>query len=112
MAQMKEQNKTPAKELNETDNQPIRGRVQNTGDQDAQKTHWVQQQHKKDLGRNEGYAKWIKKNPQETNSEGKEARILINDLEHKEEINMQLEQNEETRIQKNKTKQNESLRRL
>ena len=26
--------------------------------------------------------------------------IQINDLEHKEEINMQLEQNEETRIQK------------
>ena len=28
----------------------------------------------------------IKKNPQEANSEGKEARIQINDLEHKEEI--------------------------
>ena len=42
----------------------------------------------------------IKKNPQETNSEGKEARIQINDLEHKEEINIQPEQNEETRIQK------------
>ena len=43
----------------------------------------------------------IKKNPQGTNSEGKEARIQINDLEHKEEINIQSEQNEETRIQKN-----------
>ena len=50
----------------------------------------------------------IKKNPQETNSEGKEARIQINDLEHKEEINIQPEQNEETRIQKNE----ERLRRL
>ena len=40
----------------------------------------------------------IKKNPQGTNNEGKEARIQINDLEHKEEINIQLEQNEETRI--------------
>ena len=29
------------------DNQPIRCRVQNTGDQDAQGTHWVFQQHKK-----------------------------------------------------------------
>ena len=39
----------------------------------------------------------IKKNPQKTNSEGKEAWIQINDLEHKEEINIQPEQNEETR---------------
>ena len=43
----------------------------------------------------------IKKNLQETNSEGKEARIQINDLEHREEINIQPEQKEETRIQKN-----------
>ena len=43
----------------------------------------------------------IKKNPQGTNSEGKEAGVQINDLEHKEEINSQPEQNEETRIQKN-----------
>ena len=44
----------------------------------------------------------IKKNPQGTNSEGKETRVQINDLDHKEEINVQPEQNEETRIQKNK----------
>ena len=43
----------------------------------------------------------IKKNLQGTNSEGKEARIQINDLEHKEEINIQPEQKEETKIQKN-----------
>ena len=43
-----------------------------------------------------------KKNPQETNSEGNEARIQINNLEHKEEINIQPEQKEETRIPKNK----------
>ena len=42
----------------------------------------------------------IKKNLQGTNSEGKEAGIQINDLGHKEEINIQPEQNEETRIQK------------
>ena len=42
----------------------------------------------------------IKKNIQETNSEGKENRTQINDLELKEEINIQPEQNEETRIQK------------
>ena len=41
------------------------------------------------------------KNIQGTNSEGKETGIQINDLEQKEEINIQPEQNEETRIQKN-----------
>ena len=34
------------------------------------------------------------------NSEGKENRTQINNLEQKEEINIQPEQNEETRIQK------------
>ena len=43
----------------------------------------------------------IKKNRQGTNSEGKEKRTQINDLEQKEEINIQSAQNEETRIQKN-----------
>ena len=43
----------------------------------------------------------IKENVQGTNSEGKETRTQINDLEQKEEINIQAEQNEETRIQKN-----------
>ena len=36
-----------------------------------------------------------------TNSEGKETGTHINDLEQKEEINIQPEQNEEPRIQKN-----------
>ena len=43
----------------------------------------------------------IKKNIQGTNSEGKETGTQINNLEQKEEINIQSEQNEETRIQKN-----------
>ena len=42
----------------------------------------------------------IKKNIQETNSEGKEMRTQISGLEQKEEINAQAEHNEETRIQK------------
>ena len=42
----------------------------------------------------------IKKNVQGTNSEGKETGIQLNDLDQKEEINIQPEQNEETRIQK------------
>ena len=43
----------------------------------------------------------IKQNKHGTNREGKETRVQINDLEQKEEINIHLEQNEETRIQKN-----------
>ena len=40
------------------------------------------------------------KNEQGSNSEGKETRTQINGLDQKEEINIQPEQNEETRIQK------------
>ena len=48
----------------------------------------------------EGYKSPIKENVQGTNSDGKETGTQINCLE-KEEINIQPEQNEETRIQKN-----------
>ena len=51
----------------------------------------------------------IKLNVQGTNSEGKETRTQIKDLEQKEEINIQPEQNEEMRIQK---KSEERLRNL
>ena len=51
----------------------------------------------------------IKENIQGTNSEGKETRTQINDLEQKEKISIQLEQNEDTRIQK---KNEERLRNL
>ena len=50
----------------------------------------------------------IKENAQGTNSDRKETGTQINGLEQKEEINIQPEQNEETRIQKNE----ESLRNL
>ena len=49
-----------------------------------------------------------KKNIQGANSDRKETRTQINNLVQKEEINIQPEQNEETRIQKNE----ESLRNL
>ena len=42
-----------------------------------------------------------KENIQETNNEGKEARIQINDLEQKKERNIHLEQKDETKIQRN-----------
>ena len=43
----------------------------------------------------------IKENVQGTNSDRKETGTQVNGLEQKEEINIQPEQNEETRIQKN-----------
>ena len=43
----------------------------------------------------------IKKNIQGTHSEGEKTGTQINDLEQKEEINIQPKQNEETRIRKN-----------
>ena len=48
----------------------------------------------------------IKENVQGTNSEGKKTRTQINSLDQKEEINIQSEQNEETRIQKNERLRN------
>ena len=50
----------------------------------------------------------IKKNVQGNNSEGKETRTQINDIDQKEEINIHPEQKEETRIQNNE----ETLRNL
>ena len=44
----------------------------------------------------------IKENVQGTNNDGKETGTQINGLEQKEEINIQPEHNEETRIQKKK----------
>ena len=46
---------------------------------------------------------------QGTNSDRKETRTQINNLEQKEEINIQPEHNEETRIQKKKTKMRRHL---
>ena len=43
----------------------------------------------------------IKQNNQGTNSDKKETRIQSNDLEQKEETNIQVDQNEKTRIQNN-----------
>ena len=48
----------------------------------------------------------IKENVQGTDSHRKEPRTQINDLEWREEINIQLEQNEEIRIQKNENLRN------
>ena len=94
---MKEQIKTPEKAKQQGDRQCIWCRVQKTGNQDAHRNGWVWSQNR---GKSELYAKW-NENIQGTNNEGKETGTQINDLEQKEEINIQPEQNEETTIQKN-----------
>ena len=66
-------------------------------------TEMVEYSHKIE-GKRKAMWSEIKKNIQGTNSEGKETRTQINDLEQKEEVNIQPEQNEETRIQKKKKK--------
>ena len=47
----------------------------------------------------------VKKNIQETNSEGKETGTQINHLEQEEEINIQPGQNEEARVQENEAEE-------
>ena len=82
--------------------QPIRCTVQNTGNQNAHRI--IEYCHKIE----EAMKSEIKENVQGTKSEGKETGTQINGVGHKEERNIQPEQNEETRIQKNE----ESLREL
>ena len=97
MAEKKEQNKTQDTELNKTE-------IANLSDVEFKtlvirmlrelseySTH-IREEMKVTLSE-------VKKNPQGINSEGKEAGIQINDLEPKEEINIQSEQKKkETRI--------------
>ena len=98
MAQIKEQNKTPEKELTKT-------QISNLSDAELKTLVINMLKELTEYGKN----MWaemkvtpseIKKNSPETNSEGKEARIQINNLEYKEEVNIEPEQKEETRIQK------------
>ena len=97
MAQMKEQIKTPEKELRDTE-------ITNLSDAEFKmlviRMFWDLTECSKHV-REEMTATLseIRKTPQGTNCEGKEAGIQINHWEHKEEINSQPEQNEETRIQ-------------
>ena len=109
MAQIKEQNKTPEKELNKTE-------VKNLSD--AEFTILVMRTLKEltEYGNNMKKTQEemkvtlseIKKNLHGTNSGGEEAKIQVNDLEHKKEINIQPEEKKETRLQKNK----DSIRRV
>ena len=99
MAKIKEQNKTPEKELKKME-------ISSLTDADfktlvirmlKELVEYSNIKEEMKFTLNE-----IKKNLQGTNSERKVTRIQISDLEHKGEIIIQLKQNKETRLQKNK----------
>ena len=98
MAQVKEQIKTPEKELcdEEIDNlsdAEFKTLVIRMLTEMTEYGHKIEEEVK-------AMQSEINKNIQGTKSEGRETGTQINDLEQKEEINIQPEQNEETRIQK------------
>ena len=99
MAEMKEQIKTPEKQLSddEIDNLPnaeFKTLVIRMLTEMFKYGHKIKKEMK--AMQNE-----IKENIQRIDSEGVETRTPIKDLEQKEEINIQREHNEEMRIQKN-----------
>ena len=96
---MKEQIKTQEKELSDEEIANLSGAEFKTL-VIRMLTEMVEYGHKIEV-KVEAMQSEIKENVQGTNSDGKETRTQINDLEQKEEINIQPEQNEETRIQKN-----------
>ena len=98
MAQMKEQIKTPEKELRDEE-------IDNLSDAEFKTMVIRMLTELIELGckmkeKMKAIQSEIKKNIQGNNSEGKETRTQVNDLEQKEEIKIQLKQNEESRIQK------------
>ena len=103
ISQMKEQNKTPEKELNEME-------ISNLSDAEfktlvirmLQELTGYFNSIKKTQAEMKVTLSEIKKNPQRTNSGEDEAENQINKLEHKEEKKIQSEQQQETRIQKSK----------
>ena len=98
MAQMKEQSKTPERELSDEE-------IANLSDAEFKTlvittlTELIALGWKMKEQMNATQSE-IKQNIQGTNSDRKETRPQINDLEQEEEINIQPEHNEETRIQK------------
>ena len=98
MAQMREQIKTPEKQLSDKKRANL-SYVEFKALVIRMLTEMVE--YRKNI-EEEVKAMWseIKKNIQGTNSEGKETETQINNLEQKEERNIQPEKNEATRIQK------------
>ena len=104
MAQIKEQMKTQEKELSDKE-------IGNLSDAEFKALVIKMLTELTELGHKmkeemKAIQSEIKENIQGTNSDGKETGTQINDLEKKEEINTQLEQNEVTRIQKNEAERN------
>ena len=97
IAQMKEQNKTPEKVLNEME-------IADLTDAEFKTLVIRMLRELSEYSKNTREVKVtlseIKKNLQGNISGGEEARIQINDLEHKKEINIKPEQQEEKRIKK------------
>ena len=96
MVQMKEQIKTPEKELSNE-------KIDNLSDAEFKTLVIRMLTEKVEYGckiekKVKAMKSEIKENVQGTNSEEKETGTQINSLEQKEEIDIQLEQNEETRI--------------
>ena len=86
MAQMKEQNRTSEKELNKME-------IIKLSDKEFKILVVRMLKDLIEYGKSireemKAILREIKKSPQETNSEGKDAGIQINNLEHKEEINI------------------------
>ena len=98
MAQVKEQIKTPRAELSNEEIANLSGAEFNTL-VIRMPTKMVECGHKIEE-KVKAMQIEIKKNIQGTKSEGKETRTQINGLQQKEEIDIQPEQNEETRIKK------------
>ena len=99
MAQMKEQMKTPEKELSNKE-------IGSLSDAEFKTlvirmlTELMELSRKMREDMKATHSE-MKQNIQGTNSDGKETGTQIDDVEQKEEINIRPEQNEETRIQKN-----------
>ena len=98
MAQMKEPIETPEKELSNKE-------IANLCDAEFKTLVIRMLTELSELGRKtkeemKATQSEIKQNIQGTNSEGEETGTQINNLEQKEELNIQPEENEETRMQK------------
>ena len=98
MAQMKKENITPEREISNKE-------IDNLSDGEFKAleikmlTELIELGHKMKEQMKDTQSE-IQQNIQGINSDRKETRTQINNLEQKEEINIQPEQNEETRIQK------------
>ena len=98
MAQMKEQSKTPERELSNEEIANLSGEFKALVIKMLTELIEFGQKMKRT---NERYPKWNKAKYSGNQQWQEGTRIQSNDLEQKEEINIQLEQNEETRIPQN-----------